>query len=90
MALKPYHQFDGSSLELARLINAIELEDLAVVTGIDYKRLVSIEISRVLPTVDEIELLAKATGVLPKFFNQLWVRDPDYIYNFRGKIAIKH
>ncbi len=77
-------KFEGSALECARYASGyFEFSDLEKETGIKSVRLVRIETGRDYPTNKEIDELARATGVKPKFFYSAWIKPPEYSFNFR-------
>jgi len=85
MAFHQSDKFEGSALELARTAVGFELDELSEETEINIKRLAMLETGTAYPSCSEVNSLAKATGVLPKFFNQLWVKAPSHCWNFRRK-----
>lgn len=76
-------KFEGSTLECARCASGFDFKDLQDKTGIDKKRVARFESGIDYPNQKEIELLANATGVMPKFFFSAWVKMPEHCYNFR-------
>lgn len=82
----PSDKFEGSALEWARTAAGFSLDDLSNESGINFKYLAQLETGAKYPTNDEIKTLAEITGVLPKFFNQVWVKAPAHSWNFRNNI----
>lgn len=83
MAFIKSDKFEGSALECARHAQGLEFADLAELTGINEKRIVRLELGSAYPSDDEIEDLAIATSVLPKFFFNAWIKPPEHAFNFR-------
>lgn len=83
MSLMKSDKFEGSALECARHAQGLEFDELAELSGINEKRIVRFELGRDYPNEVEIIALAKATGVLPKFFFQAWIKPPEHAFNFR-------
>ena len=83
MAMYQSDKFEGSALELARTAAGFELKELSEETEISLNRLAKLETGSGYPSKLEINILAKTTGVLPKFFNQFWVKAPSHCWNFR-------
>lgn len=79
-------KFEGSALECARHAQGLEFAELAELSGINEKRIVRFELGSAYPSGVEISVLAKATGVLPKFFFQAWIKPPEHAFNFKIKL----
>jgi transcriptional regulator with XRE-family HTH domain len=76
-------KFEGSALECARHAQGLELDELAELSGINEKRIARFELGSAYPNEFEINALANATDVLPKFFFQAWIKPPEHAFNFR-------
>lgn len=84
MSLYQHESFDGSALECARNLNGLSLDELSRVTLFSSAILASMETNRYKPSQAEIVKLSEILNVKPKFFNQVWVKPPEYAFHFRN------
>ncbi|MEC6833005.1 helix-turn-helix transcriptional regulator [Photobacterium toruni] len=90
MSMIKTDSFQPSGLMCARYAQGMEYKQLSVATGIDSLKLARFEIGTVTPSQQELDVLANELGVLPKFFNNAWIVQPDHAIvprNQSGKLT---